>query len=166
MGLDPVTLDEPLEKRSVHPSIGPIVDILGNGVVPQAGVAQARTQTPVLTPDGLSIEQQGQPVGVAQTGGFIVVGQVGEGLGHALEAEAVELVECRMGEQGRDSLSVVVAGAADVGVGDGREFVAVLIGARAADRLTIEPVIEDGLDRAVAPGADVQRPLTSRFETG
>ncbi|MGY3347021.1 hypothetical protein ACVI1I_006391 [Bradyrhizobium sp. USDA 4459] len=49
---------------------------------------------------GFTFEQQSKPFGVTEaaslTGGF----DVGEGLGHAVEAEGVEAVEGRMGEQG------------------------------------------------------------------
>ncbi|MGY2933043.1 hypothetical protein ACVWZ6_002645 [Bradyrhizobium sp. GM6.1] len=49
---------------------------------------------------GFTFEQQRKPFGVTEacalTGGF----DVGEGLGHAVEAEGVEAVEGRMGEQG------------------------------------------------------------------
>jgi len=49
---------------------------------------------------GFTFEQQSKPFGVTEaaslTGGF----NVGEGLGHAVEAEGVEAVEGRMGEQG------------------------------------------------------------------
>ncbi|MDA9530971.1 hypothetical protein ACM42_21510 [Bradyrhizobium sp. CCBAU 25338] len=49
---------------------------------------------------GFTFEQQSKPFGVTEaaslTGGF----NVGEGLGYAVEAEGVEAVEGRMGEQG------------------------------------------------------------------
>ena len=59
-------------------------------------MAQARAETLVLTMDSLSFQQQGQPVGVAEACGLVIVGKVGEGLGHALQAKAVQLIERRV----------------------------------------------------------------------
>jgi hypothetical protein len=68
--------------------------------VAQLGVTQTSGEPLVVTQRGFTFEQQRKPFGVTEacglTGGF----DVGEGLGHAVEAEGVEAVEGRMGEQG------------------------------------------------------------------
>src|SRR5271166_4730709 len=54
---------------------------------------------------------------------------------------------------------MVVTGPADVGVADrGR------IRGAPGRRLPIEPGVEDGFDRAVGPGADLDRPLRGRLD--
>ena len=47
-----------------------------------------------------TFEQQRKPFGVAEACGVAAGFDVGEGLGHAVKAECVELIEGRMGEQG------------------------------------------------------------------
>ena len=54
----------------VEPARGAVVDILGRGLVAKLGVAQARAQALVVSMDRLAVEQQGQPVGVAEAGGL------------------------------------------------------------------------------------------------
>lgn len=48
---------------------------------------------------GFAIEQQGEPLGVAERCGALVVLQLGEGAGHAGEAELDELIDGGMGQQ-------------------------------------------------------------------
>ncbi len=98
MGLDPIALDEPSEQSPVEPPRGPVVDILGRGLVARAGIAQAGAHALVLPVDGLPVQQQGQPVAVAEGVGVRVGGQLGEGLGHAGEAQGGELIEGGVGE--------------------------------------------------------------------
>ena len=47
-----------------------------------------------------AFEQKRKPFGVAEAGGLVAGFDVGEGLGHAVKAERVELIEGRMREQG------------------------------------------------------------------
>ena len=44
----------------------------------------------------LAVEQQGQPFGVAEVAGGVLLLQFDEGLGHAVELEGSQLVECRV----------------------------------------------------------------------
>ena len=99
VGVDPVALDEPLEQGPVEPPRGLVVDILGRGLMAQASVAQSCAQALVLTMDGLTIEQQGQPVAVAEGVGFGAGGQVPEGLRHAVQAHGAERIEGGVGQQ-------------------------------------------------------------------
>ena len=100
MGVDPVALDQGGEQTAVEAALGAIVDVLRHGVMAQPGMAQARAETPILAMDGFALKEQGQPVGMGKTGGLVARGQIVEGLGHALEAKAVQLVEGGMGQQG------------------------------------------------------------------
>jgi len=49
---------------------------------------------------GFALEQQREPFGVTEAGGLAGGFDIGEGLGHAMEAERVKAVEGWMGEQG------------------------------------------------------------------
>ena len=62
-------------------------------------MTQLGGELPVGAPGGLAIEQRGKPLGVAEAGGALVVLQLGEGAGHAGEAELDELIDGGMGEQ-------------------------------------------------------------------
>jgi len=83
------------------------IEVFGHGVVAQAGLTQPGAEAFVLPVDGFPIQQQRQPVGVSQSGGFRIVEQFAEGLGHALQAQGVELVE---GGMGQHQISSVVVG--------------------------------------------------------
>ena len=55
------------------------------------------------TPGCFMIEQQGQPLGMAETGGVAIAIQVGEGMGHPGQAELVQLIKSRVFEHRRSS---------------------------------------------------------------
>lgn len=100
MVVDPAALDKLSEQRAVETARGAVVDVLDARLLAQLGVTQASGEPFVVPQRGFTFEQQRKPFGVTEacglTGGF----DVGEGLGHAVEAEGVEAVEGRMGEQG------------------------------------------------------------------
>ena len=75
------------------------VDILDGGALAQLGMAQPGGELPVGALGSLALEQQGEPLGVAEAGGALVVLQLGEGAGHAGEAELDELIDGGMGQQ-------------------------------------------------------------------
>ncbi len=59
--------------------------------------------------------------------------------------------------------SMVITGAADIAVKDSKGLVlACCLGA--LNGLAVEPTIENGFDRAIALGADVQPPLAGRLD--
>jgi hypothetical protein len=78
VGLDPVAPDEPLHERPVEAAGGAPVDVLGRGLMAQAGMEEARAESLVGSMDTLAIEQEGQPVTVAQAVGFRVGDDVDE----------------------------------------------------------------------------------------
>ncbi len=54
-----------------------------------------------MAPRHLAVEQQRQPLGMAERTGVAVLVELDEGLGHALQAERLKLVEGRMGKHGQ-----------------------------------------------------------------
>ena len=85
---------------AVEAARGAIVDVLDAGLLAQLGVSQPRRQPLVASQRRFAVEQQREPFGVAEARGLAAGFDVGEGLGHAVKAERVELIEGRMGEQG------------------------------------------------------------------
>jgi hypothetical protein len=74
--------------------------VLDRSLMTQPGIAQAREQAPVTPIADLLIEQQGEPFGMGQRGGFSRCFEFREGLGHADETELMKEIECGMDEQG------------------------------------------------------------------
>ena len=101
--LDPLALDELLEKGAVETARAAVIDVFDAGLLPQFGVAQSRRKPLVLAPRRLAVEQEPQPFVMAEAVCFIGVGDLIEGLGHAMQAQGVELVEGWMFEQDRFS---------------------------------------------------------------
>ena len=66
----------------------------------QPGIAQASEQASVTPIADLLIEQQGEPFGMDQRGGFGGCFELSEGLGHAVESELMQQIDCGMNEQG------------------------------------------------------------------
>jgi len=100
MGVDPGTLGELLEQCVVEAARGTVIDILDGGLMAQPGIAQAGEQAPVTSVAGLLVEQQGEPLGMGQRGGFSGCFELSEGLGHAVESELMQEIEGGMDEQG------------------------------------------------------------------
>ena len=100
MGIDPATVGEFLEQRAIESARGTVIDILDGSLMAQSGIAQAGEQAPVASIANLLIEQQGEPFGMGQRGGFTGCFDLTEGLGHAVESELMEQIEGGMGEQG------------------------------------------------------------------
>ena len=67
--------------------------------MPQFDVAEPRAELLIVPPCSFPVEQQCQPLGMAERGGVAMLVEFGEGLGHTLEAKDVQLVERRMGQQ-------------------------------------------------------------------
>ena len=131
-----------LEQGFVEAPGGTVVDILDCGVgMAQASVAEPVGQTAVVTLGFLSVEQQSQPLGMIEFAGLGVVTQFGEGAGHAVQLEMLELIEGGMLQH--DVSLVKVLRAADIGMIDRRSV-------RGLTRCAaIEVVLEDGGDRGV-----------------
>lgn len=100
MVVDPAVLDKLGEQRAVESARGAVVDILDAGLLAQLRVAQAGGEPLVMAQRGFTFEQQREPFGLTEAIGLAGCFDVGEGLGHPVEAEGVKAVEGRMGEQG------------------------------------------------------------------
>jgi len=96
---DPVAGDQPLEQRAIEAAWRTIVDVLDDGALTQPCMTQPGGEPPVGAFSGFSVEQQREPLGVAQPGGRGIVLQLGEGAGHAGQAKLDELIDGGMCEQ-------------------------------------------------------------------
>ena len=101
VGVDPFALDQLLEQGAVKTAGTAIIDIFDAGLLAQFGDAQPRREALVLSPGCLAIEQKPEPFVMAEAVGFTAGGDFGEGLGHAMQAKGVELIEGGMFEQVR-----------------------------------------------------------------
>jgi hypothetical protein len=108
---------------------------------------------------GLVFEQQGEPLGVFEGARVRIVIEFLEALGHAMQAERVQLIESGMGEHS-SCPSVEVARTANIGMIEQRRLVAAL--ARGG---TIQIVGKDGGDAPVVHCADLERPSGDRLGT-
>jgi hypothetical protein len=54
---------------------------------------RAAGDAPIIAPGGLMVEQQGQPLGMAQAGGIAITVEVGKGMGHAGQAKLVQQIK-------------------------------------------------------------------------
>jgi hypothetical protein len=97
--VDPLALDQHCREAAVEATLGAIVDVLDAGLLAQLGVLQPLRQSLVASQRCFAFEQQRKPFGVAEACGFAAGFDVGEGLGHAVKAELMELIEGRMREQ-------------------------------------------------------------------
>ena len=100
MVVDPAAFDQHRQQGAVEAARRAIIDILDAGLLAQLGVVQPLRQ-PLVAPDGrFAFEQQRKPFGMAEACGLAAGFDVDEGLGHAVKAERVELIEGWMREQG------------------------------------------------------------------
>ena len=88
-----------LSAGAVEAARGAIVDVLDAGLLAQLGVLQPLRQPLVTSQRRFTFEQERKPFGVAEACGVAAGFDVGEGLGHAVKAERVELIEGRMRKQ-------------------------------------------------------------------
>ena len=100
MVVDPAALDKLGEQRAIEAARGAVVDVLDARLLAQLRVAQAGGEPLVVAQRGFTFEQQREPFGVTEACGLAGCFDIGEGLGHPVEAEGVEAVESRMDEQG------------------------------------------------------------------
>jgi hypothetical protein len=96
--VDPLTGGQPMEQRAVETAGSAIINVFDRSLVAQPGITQPRSQPPLITITGFSVEQQAKPFGVREIGALGIGLQLGEGARHASEAELVHLVEGRMGQ--------------------------------------------------------------------
>jgi hypothetical protein len=78
---------ELVEQSAVEAAWGPVIDVLDAGRLAQSGIAQPGGKPLVAAMGELAIDQQPEPVGVIERGGFVGGLELGKGLGHAGEAK-------------------------------------------------------------------------------
>lgn len=158
-GGDPVTGDQPLEQRAVQSAGAAVVDVLDGGALAQAGLPQPGGQPAIGALGGLAIEQQGEPLGMAQANRRRVVLEFCEGAGHASQAQVGELLGGGVDEQDL-SPSVIVAGTADVGMVERKLRCLGWL----RQLLTVQALLENRVDRSIGASADLQPALTGCLE--
>ena len=87
MRVDPLAIGELVEESAVEPAWGPVIDVLDAGLLAQSGIAQPGGQPLVAAIGELAIDQQPEPVGMSERGGFVGGLDLGKGLGHAGQAQ-------------------------------------------------------------------------------
>src|SRR5262249_5522608 len=97
--VDPLAIGELLEQSTVEAAWGPVIDVLDARLRAQSGIAQAGGQPLVAAMGEFAIDQQPEPVGMSECGGFVASFEFGKRLGHAGEAKLAQLVEHWMGKQ-------------------------------------------------------------------
>ncbi len=99
MVIDPLAFDQHRQEAAVEAARGAVVDVLDAGLLAQLGILQPLREPLVASQGRFAFEQEREPFGMAEARGVAAGFDVGEGLGHAVKAEGVELIEGRMGEQ-------------------------------------------------------------------
>jgi hypothetical protein len=154
--VDPLAIGE-LWEQSAEAAWGPVIDVLDAGLLAQSGIAQPGGKPLVAAMGELAVEQEAEPVGMSERGGFVGSFELGKRLGHAGQAKLANWSS--MGWVSTAFSSVVVARSADIGVEDRHA-----IDGRPLRRLAIELVVEEGAHRAVGQRADLDRPRGGGFE--
>jgi hypothetical protein len=100
MRIDPLSVGEFLEERAIEAARSSVVDVFDGGLMAQPCVSQSRHEASITSMTDLAIEQEGEPFGMREAGGFVGRFDLGERLGHSGKAELMQAVEGWMGEQG------------------------------------------------------------------
>ena len=96
-GADPVAAGQLQEQRPVEAARRAVIDILDTGGLPQLGGTGAALKAFLPPQRRFLFQQQGQPFGMRQAGDLRLRREFREALGHAVQAELVQQVECWMG---------------------------------------------------------------------
>jgi hypothetical protein len=65
--VDPFAAGELVEQRAIETARGAVIDILDDGIVAQAGMAQACGEALVAAMGDLAVDQQAEPVGMGES---------------------------------------------------------------------------------------------------
>src|SRR5262245_66137571 len=91
---DPSVGGELLEQRFVELTRRSVIDVLNTGLaMAQTGGTQAGMQALGTTIGQLTVDKQSKPLGVRQVFGHVLLLQLDEGIGHAVELESSQLVK-------------------------------------------------------------------------
>src|SRR5205085_10743661 len=97
--VDPLAIGELLEERAVEAAWGSVIDVLDAGRLAQSGISQSGCKPLVAAMGELAIEQEAEPAGVSERGGFVGSFEPGKRLGHAGQAKLAQLAEHWMDKQ-------------------------------------------------------------------
>ena len=100
MRIDPLSVGEFVEERTIEAARSSVVDVFDGGLMAQPSVSQSRHKAFVTPMTDFAIEQESEPFGVSEVGGFVGRFDLGERLGHSVEAEFMQAVEGWMSKQG------------------------------------------------------------------
>jgi hypothetical protein len=81
--IDPLAIGQLLEQSAVEAAWGSVIDVFDAGLLAQSGIAQPGGQPLVAAMGELAIDQQPEPVGMSERGGFVGSFELGKRLGHA-----------------------------------------------------------------------------------
>src|SRR6266513_370368 len=84
--IDPLAIGELLKQSAVEAAWGPVIDVLDAGLLAQSGIAQPGGKPLVAAMGELAVDQQPEPVGMGERGGFVGSFEFGKGLSHAGKA--------------------------------------------------------------------------------
>jgi hypothetical protein len=85
--VDPLAIDDLLEQSAVEAAWRPVIDVLDAGRLAQYGISQPGGKPLVAAMAELAIEQEAEPVGMSERGGFVGCFELGKRLGHAGHAK-------------------------------------------------------------------------------
>ncbi len=103
VSVDPGAVRELLEQGAVETARTAVIHVFDRRLLAEPGGAQSRRQPLVPPPRDFAVEQKAEPFMMAKTVRLVGAGDFHEGLGHAVKAQGVELIEGRMFEQNRFS---------------------------------------------------------------
>jgi hypothetical protein len=97
--VDPAAFDQHRQEAAIETAWGAVVDVLDAGLLTQLGVLQPLGEPLVAPQRRFAFEQEREPFGMAEACGLAAGFDIDEGLGHAVKAKLMELIEGRMSEQ-------------------------------------------------------------------
>jgi hypothetical protein len=87
--VDPLAIGELVEQGAVEAAWGPVIDVLDAGLLAQSGIAQPGGKPFVAAVGEFTIDQQPEPVGMAECGSLTRGFEFGKSLSHAGQAQLV-----------------------------------------------------------------------------
>jgi hypothetical protein len=91
---DPFAGEQALEQRLVEATARAVIDILRPGAhMAQPGGAHPGFEPLGLTADDLAVNQQAEPFSVTEIGGGVLNLQLGEGFGHPVKPQGLQVIE-------------------------------------------------------------------------
>src|SRR5213076_274865 len=90
--VDPFAIGELVEERAIEAAWGSVIDVLDTGRLAQSGISQSGGKPLIAAMGELAIEQEAEPVGMSERGGFVGSFELGKRLGHAGAAKLAQLV--------------------------------------------------------------------------